>query len=322
MSVLSFFEDYFDWLILVIVNGILLLKCYTSETIWPPVNNSVDSIKYDVLRVTFYCHETCEGYPINVKICGITSWQQLIEMVERHYSEEIMPRWCKAYLEVTYVLMGEQYRVTYSYGELANVVFPPYNPKDILEHRQCIREGVIEDQGVLYGEYGGDDITDYLREYAGPKGNFYEDNHNIMIRGLWLCEGDDDDMILITDNDCNEYEIPLYRNVYFSKLYYPKNTDINCDLPEVGPEVAPEVGQEAELEIELDVEEEVEVEEDVEEEIEDEVKEDVESETESEVGSEMQEIRWLDDSEDGVLILRDDRELDSIVIFDRKEKEL
>lgn len=73
------------------------------------------------------------------------------------------------HLEIVYHHGEENYRIVYGQGE--KIQFPIYPSSEIKSHR------LIDNyqNGVLFATYRDKDVTDLLKEYAGPKGNFYQD---------------------------------------------------------------------------------------------------------------------------------------------------
>lgn len=111
-----------------------------------------------------------------------------------------------SHLDIKYTIENDQYRVIYHYGK--DIVFPPYKQDDIEKYNQ---NNSYKKQ-ILFAEIGDKDITQVIKEYAGPLNNFYQDHDHINIHACLVKDDNgeyllvEDENIKITDSHVNELE--------------------------------------------------------------------------------------------------------------------
>ncbi len=112
----------------------------------------------------------------------------------------------KLHLEIVYRQSDEKYRIMY--GEDDQINFPVYNDDEVQSHN------VIDTykNGVLSAFYQDQDVTNIIKEYAGPKGNFYHDRDIYItmdkMRYVLHTYRDKDDknhQLIITDNFADDH---------------------------------------------------------------------------------------------------------------------
>jgi len=109
------------------------------------------------------------------------------------------------WMEIIYHLGENRYRAIYHNQVI--IPFPPYTLDEIQPSNAFHLE-------IIYAEYHGADVTSLLKEYAGPKGNFYCDkglyitlNH---ISGLTKTPGA---ALLLTDNNADDYSFKADKRI-------------------------------------------------------------------------------------------------------------
>lgn len=98
-------------------------------------------------------------------------------------------------------LISKKYIVPYMHP--SNIQFPPYNIEEIKEYNTSQNYK----NGILDASCNNKDITDYITQLAGPKGNFYKDipsRYGIRVP-VSLVQNTLDDTIEITDNCAKDY---------------------------------------------------------------------------------------------------------------------
>ena len=176
-----------------------IVKYYIKE--YFPKTSSVPTIKKIILH---YYEET----PKNIEITNHLSENhlnnnKLINIIETlknaNYDNIKMDE--VQHLEIIYYQGDETYRIIYDKKD--NIIFPPYQSDDITSHN------VIDNyqNGILFATYNDKDITELLKEYAGPKGNFYHDKDILVTMdkmkyalNIFKYNHDDKHELIITDN--------------------------------------------------------------------------------------------------------------------------
>lgn len=110
----------------------------------------------------------------------------------------------KSNIEIIYYWQEQIYRIVYDYND--PIIFPPYTIEDLEKKEEKYKNG------VLFAIYLEQDVTDLIKGYAGPKGNFYEDKKltitlnklkcGLEYRGFLVGEGDN---LIITDNYAEDH---------------------------------------------------------------------------------------------------------------------
>lgn len=80
-------------------------------------------------------------------------------------------------IEIQYYINEKYYRVNYNYGD--NIIFPLYQPSETINY------DIDYYKRILSAECDGEDITEIIREYAGPLGDFYEGKgHKMLLKNI------------------------------------------------------------------------------------------------------------------------------------------
>lgn len=115
------------------------------------------------------------------------------------------------HIEVCYQFKSNNYRIIYNYKDDPKITFPPYNIEQLeVENDFYINKPIFAELNNNDGIRM--DITDIIKEYAGPLENFYNDKckiiHKIKVKyiknkngGFMLSEND---FIKITDSFAND----------------------------------------------------------------------------------------------------------------------
>jgi len=77
------------------------------------------------------------------------------------------------HLEIVYHQGDENKKYRIVYDKVDKINFPPYQYEEAKEHAHSMADNY--QNGVLFATYNEEDVTDLVKEYAGPKGNFYQD---------------------------------------------------------------------------------------------------------------------------------------------------
>jgi len=111
------------------------------------------------------------------------------------------------HLEIYYQQGAHKYRIIYD--SQTTIQFPPYHSQEIDEHLTSEEY----QNNVLFATYLDQDVTEILKQLAGPKGNFYQDkginmNFDKVKKIIHLHLGQtpsEPANLLITDNYANDY---------------------------------------------------------------------------------------------------------------------
>ena len=193
-----------------ILYPIFLLKIWLQEMFQETPENQTE---FTTLEMVYYLNDHCEGYAIDATIYGVTDWSVIMDALEARYSlvgdsENIRDEVGEgdARLDVRYEIMGQRYHIVYQRGSDPHIVYPPYTVDELREFMSTSTALV----SIIHAERDGDDLTDLVTEYAGPKGNFYEDKEGIVIKGDWIFRDPSDSRgrLAITDGECKDYLFP------------------------------------------------------------------------------------------------------------------
>lgn len=141
-------------------------------------------------------------------------WDDILDI---YHDLEDMSKDNDFHLDVKYIMKDKQYRIIYKFGKTNTIKYPPYTPIDINKYeenddfkKKILCAELCHKSGKLEEGQGDQDITDLIKEYAGPMNNFYENiDHEIHAHiikdenGSFICLENKE--IKITDNMASEY---------------------------------------------------------------------------------------------------------------------
>jgi len=120
------------------------------------------------------------------------------------------------WIEIVYYHNERRYRVIYNKWD--QIKFPPYTLEEIKSDNVADTFRIE----IIYADYNDEDITALIKEYAGPKGNFYHDKefHVTLERiiGSGAIKKYNDKQLLITDNNANDHSFTESDIIRFRKI--------------------------------------------------------------------------------------------------------
>lgn len=206
----SIIKSAIDILLLMIVR----LRAYFAPT---PRNRH----NFVVVNTTLYVDDNCPGYKVNVELFGVTHWRDIYDAVHQQYSDLNLDELPEARLDVQYEVLGEKYHIVYKQDVSPRIVYPPYTIDDLRDYLNSSRVLLP----IMHAERNNVDITDLVVQYAGPKGNFYIDNVDIVVRGEWISSNSSDKNCDITlmDGECKEYLFSSKSNMGLLNMFNINN---------------------------------------------------------------------------------------------------
>ncbi len=198
----SFIFTLLFLLIIKIIDMFLLLKIYLYNFYYLITPN------FYIKQILFYENSDLNLNPIELctkKLIKIISsdykninWETIFILYSSINNNENTKIYENSLVEIIYILNNIQYRVLYSYKNNKKILFPLYDIDEFNDYDNNIGFR----NGILHASHNNKDITELIKEYAGPKNNFYSDKNINLLYNHIIHDNKD---LLITDKLAEDY---------------------------------------------------------------------------------------------------------------------
>lgn len=164
----------------------------------------IDKNNFTIKHITIYLSND-QQYSINISSNSFhyKNIDEFIRHCDIHTIANHISKENDYWLEIVYSYNENRYRIIYNKWD--QIKFPPYT----LEEIQNVNASNTFKFEIIYADYNEEDITALIKEYAGPKSNFYHDKefHVTLERiiGSGVLKKYNSKQLIITDNNAEDY---------------------------------------------------------------------------------------------------------------------
>lgn len=206
---INYFLDYIFYY-KIMINESYYFKMF--NTYWNPpkyIHHAKLCINDNVIDITDQFNKISKNKNKN-KI----SWKDILNFVDHEEHLKKLQESDKFHLDIKYNLEDDHYRIMYHYKDNEFIKFPPYTEEEIKQYKKnsAYKRTILMAELNCDETGNGQDITDIVKEYAGPLNDFYKDKDNVDIHACLIKDDHgkhillEDSSLLITDSHANDIE--------------------------------------------------------------------------------------------------------------------